>query len=452
MMSSHSVSGKSPFLEILSWLLFVCGIGFFLFSLVVYGVGEPYSGMGFIHPMRMQPPFADLAMLTATAECGVDLDAYYKGLVPGCDPAGRTYPFDYPPMSIWLGRWLHVRASQTPLIGVTTAMAMMVVILGLLRAEMATPWKWRLLASGVLMSFPVLQCVERANIDVMIFLMMILLAFLVSRPMRTLPAALPRDLLAGLLTFLAVSLKVFPVFGIAGLMLFRDNQRALANRIQWSSFLTKAIVLFAAAFGFVFLIHYFQTVGNLIKEGGLGSFGLMAFGYVNSDLVKSFGLVAARHVIRLLFLIKPAAILFGFFMASRSGLATPPAKSAESISCHHKSFLDVNLWIMSCTWMGAYIFTINYDYRFIFILPFLAYLATFSALWPRLLICMTLLIFVFPWFRLNYTSIGMALVRVLEPVTEFLLIPALAGSLLFFLVARILRAFLPTRPVTAEAS
>jgi hypothetical protein len=65
---------------------------------------------------------------------------------------------------------------------------------------------------------------------------------------------------------------------------------------------------------------------------------------------------------------------------------------------------------------------------------------------------MTLLIFVFPWFRLNYTSIGMALVRVLEPVTEFLLIPALAGSLLFFLVARILRAFLPTRPVTAEAS
>ena len=80
----------------------------------------------------MQPHFADLRYLAANAECGVDLNDYSAGRVVGCDLSGRIYPFDYPPMSIWLGRFLHVQASHVPLIAISTGAALILcIVLGL---------------------------------------------------------------------------------------------------------------------------------------------------------------------------------------------------------------------------------------------------------------------------------------------------------------------------------
>lgn len=456
MTSQKPVSDGSSFVQFISWILLLAGLLFFLFSLIVYGLGEPYSSLGFVHPMRMRPPFADLRMLTANAECGVNLDAYYKGLVVGCDPAGRTYRFDYPPMSIWLGRWLHVRGSHTPWIGVTTSLAMVASILGLVRAQLLPPWKWRLLAAALLMAFPVLQCVERGNIDTMIFLMMLLLAYLLSRPKRDMLAALPSSLLAGWLTFLSVSLKIFPLFGIAGLALCNHQGEHFGKRIQWGSWLTKGVVLFSAAAGVIPLISYFRTVGNLIKEGGLGSFGLMAFGYMNPILIDAFGGDLARLLIRLLYVSKAAALLLGIVMAYRTGLAQAPTIGGRTGGDRLSSFYQLNLVIMSSIWMGSYIFTINYDYRFIFLIPFVVYLAALvssasgrriQAGWIVVVIIAFLLVCFLPWLRLNYTALGMASVRLLEPVTEFVLIPIIAGTLFCFLASKVL-FFLPSlRPV-----
>ena len=67
-------------------------------------------------------------LLAANVECGVELDAYYAGRVVGCDPAGRTYPFDYPPMSIWLGRFLHVQGSHVPVIAMSSGLVLILCI------------------------------------------------------------------------------------------------------------------------------------------------------------------------------------------------------------------------------------------------------------------------------------------------------------------------------------
>jgi hypothetical protein len=97
----------------------------------------------------------------------------------------------------------------------------------------------------------------------------------------------------------------------------------------------------------------------------------------------------------------------------------------------------------SSVWMGCYIFTINYDYRFLYLIPFVAYLAALAAaprrtrlqaIWPAVLVVMVLFVLLFPWLQLGYTEIGMKTVKILEPVTEFLLIPVFAGSLFYFLL------------------
>lgn len=434
-----------PWLEGLSWLLLAASCCFLLFSLIVYGLGEPFASLGFVHPLRMQPPFADLRYLTANSECGVNLEAYYKGLVVGCDPAGRTYRFDYPPMSIWLGRFFHVRGSQTPLIAITTAIALVVSILGLLRDQLVRAWQWRLLGSAILMSFPLLQAFERGNIDVMLILMLLLIAFFLSRPMKSAMAALPANLMASLLTFLSVSLKIYPLFAIAGLVVCRrDRQRSVSGKIQWNSPATKAMILAASAAGIIPLLGYFRIVGNLIKEGGMGSHGLLAFGYMNVPLVDSFGVETARLLIRVLFIIKPLALVAGSLMAYQADLACLRT-TVDGLQRRLSGFQWVTMIMASSIWMGCYISTINYDYRFLYLVPFLAYLSALAASplrsrwqagWASALIVMMLFLFLFPWLQLGYTDLGMKSIKFLEPLTEFLIIPLLAGSLFCFLLAQ----------------
>lgn len=441
---SQQATNRFQALNYLAWLLLGAGCLFLLFSLFVYGLGEPFARLGFSHPMRMSPPFADLRYLIANSECGVNLEDYYKGLVVGCDPAGRTYRFDYPPMSIWIGRFLHVRGVHTPLIAISTALAFIASLLGFLRLQLASSWRWCLLGAGLLMSFPLQQALERGNLDVIFFLATLLLCFLLSRPLRAMPAAFPVNLLSASLCFFLVSLKIYPLFGVIGLVARQQPRQKSSQRIQWQSPATKMLVLAASAAGILPLISYLKTVGNLIKEGGLGSHGLMAFGYMNQILIDWIGLEPARFAIRLLFVVKFVAIAVGFYLAFRSRLFDAPRTVAGPHGQAGGEFVALTMDVMGATWLGCYISTINYDYRFVFIIPFLGYLAGLVAdparaglqrHWPACLVIMMMFVLLFPWLRLGYTGIGVLLVRILEPATEFLLIPMFAGSLLCCLLA-----------------
>jgi hypothetical protein len=203
------------------------------------------------------------------------------------------------------------------------------------------------------------------------------------------------------------------------------------------------MVLAAAAAGIFPLLGYFRSVGNLIKEGGLGSHGLLAFGYMNIALVDFFGIDTARLLIRVLFVSKAVALLAGFWLAYKANLSWVWSRP-NSLGHRLSGFQWITLLAASSVWLGCYIFTINYDYRFLYLFPFIAYLAALAAapgrtglqtLWPSALILMMLIILFFPWLQIGYTELGMKSVKILEPLTEFVLIPLFAGSLFYFLLA-----------------
>jgi len=425
----------------MSWLLLMASCGYLVFSFFAYGLGAPWSDQGFIHPLRMQPPFADLRYLVANAECGVDLNDYYAGRVVGCDPSGRTYRFDYPPMSIWLGRLLHVQGSQTGLIAISMNIALVVGILLILKSLLGWSWRWRLLSSAVLMGYPLQQAAERGNLDALLFLFTLLLACLLSRDFRFRPAW---QGLAGLLSFLLISLKLYPVFGIAGLFAVDHPAPSQQRHDLWSRLGTKLAVVLGSSAGIVATVQFLKSMGSTAKEGGLKSHGLLAMGYLNNDLIGTFGLDSARILIKALVLVKITSLLLGFYLARKTRLQRTMAASIIGFKSEAaRSFHQYLFVLMSATWLGCYVTTINIDYRLLFVVPCLGLLCCVASApastdgqraLAKILIISMVFVFWLPILQWGYVDVVMKSIAVLEPFTEFILVPLFAGSLFLLLL------------------
>ena len=174
----------------------------------------------------------------------------------------------------------------------------------------------------------------------------------------------------------------------------------------------------------------------------MNSHGLLALGYMNLPLIDAFGIDTARLLIRVLLLAKIVSIFTGVVMAYKSNLSSPILGS--KLPARIPAFHWISIVVMSSIWLGCYLLTINHDYRFIYLIPFIVYLASLAsspslvglqADWPKVLIVSILFTFLFPWWQLGYTEFGMNLIRFLEPITEFILIPLFAGSLFYFLMS-----------------
>ena len=432
-----------PWLEWLTWLLLAASCCYLVISLLAYGMGEPLSGHAFIHPMRMQPPFADLRYLAANAECGVDLNDYYAGRVVGCDPSGRTYPFDYPPMSIWLGRFLHVQGSHVPLIAISSGLVLILCIVLGLKSCLGASWQWRLLSSGVLMGYPLQQVLERGHLDVFLLLFFLLLAYLLSLRFKSSLVGLMNAGVAALISFLLVSLKLYPIFGLAALLVQRSLGRSSGFAATRIFFLDKFAVLFGSVLGLVATFPFLKGMNTVAKEGGLRSHGLLAFGYINNTLVDAFGLDSARILIKVLLLIKLASLLLGLYLAWKSRLHEALMRCWQSCA-PQASIFSQNLFVMmSAVWLGCYVTTVNIDYRFLFLVPWLGLLARVASVsssslqqkrWSAGLIVSLLVVFWVPLLQWGYSDFGLRLVALAEPLTEFVLIPLCAASLACLLI------------------
>jgi len=413
-------------------------------------MGEPLSGHAFIHPMRMQPPFADLRYVAANAECGVDLNDYYAGRVVGCDPSGRTYPFDYPPMSIWLGRFLHVQGSHVPLIAISTGVALILCIVLGLKACLGTSWQWRLLSSGVLMGYPLQQVLERGNLDVFLLLFFLLLAYLLSLRFKSRLVGLMNAGIAALISFMLVSLKLYPIFGLAAFLVQRSLGRPSGLATSRIFSVDKLAVLFGSVLGLMATFPFLRGMNTVAKAGGLRSHGLLAFGYMNNTLIDTFGLDSARVLIKALLLIKLASLLLGLYLAWKARLHEALMRCLHSWTPQANAFGQILFVMMSAIWLGCYVTTINIDYRFLFLVPWLGLLARMASMsssslqQQRLaagLIVSLLVVFWVPLLQWGYTDFGMKLISFAEPLTEFVLVPLCAASLAYLLVQHTLRTF-----------
>ena len=171
-----------------------------IFTLGWFTTGESDRAWRLLGVPSLFPTFADLRTITHAIDCmRKGLDPYTTGV---CDPWGRLY--NYPSI------WLHLGAIG---ISSTSTNAIGLIFIGLLCASLLLIYDTGTATSGALafaaaVSPPILLLLERGNIDVLMFVSLVISAYLMAK--RTgLGATLAQS---GLIAFLAI-LKIYPIAG-----------------------------------------------------------------------------------------------------------------------------------------------------------------------------------------------------------------------------------------------
>ncbi len=414
-------------------------------SLIGYAIDANHAKESFLmlRDMRMQPAFADLKWITVIGECGTKLQTIYQSAAASCatygyGTHGGGYPDSgYPPMATWLSRWLQFPARQSAALAVFGGVAFVIVLLGVSKGLLRSAWAWPLWLSIILVSIPVQLVLERGNLDILIFLALAATAACISMVNRV--SWLP----SGLLTLLAVSLKLYPVVGFAGWLAFGPVTESRGWRVSRP---VKVSVLTGCAVGLALSVPWMFGSVELHGEGGMNSYGLKAIGYINVFLVEQIGVGSARWVIRGLIIMKLLALAIGALLAARLRLHSALQHHFQAIrDGFFNRFSQVFFLITSWTWLGCYIFTISYDYKHIFMLPSLflllgmverrADLAPHQYAVTWMLIAASMIFILFPLLHYNGLSDYVIISRFCELAIEILLVPFYAGALTMLLTS-----------------
>ncbi len=420
----------------LGYLLAGSSFLYVFFSLVVYAVPslQEWRGLAFA-PIRqiamVTPPFADLSMLTHSARCFGDLSDLYDGRV-NCDPYGRL--FTYPPVALWMFSVLGLSSASLGWLGVALGTAVALLTGAFFFTLIPSAAVAGILVSLTYLSLPFQLALERANNDLIVFLLLALLALALSgqRP-RTATAA-------ALLAFLAVATKVLPLFGIIATQLLHPGGGSRAQprvrNLRWA--------LLAGVAGLSLVLPW---LGPILRNspdppGALLSHGLMAH-QVCFEWMVAFKLSRVHSRILALACLgtKLLFILLGFFGAWQQEMRHPlRAFLASHTSRLNSGLIAVTISLFSGTWVGTYLFTKSYDYKFIFLVPVLgltgALLSRGATVtgqrgWMTLILVPVLFSWIVPYLALSFNQpMGLSL----ELVNDFVLIPLLAGALLAALI------------------
>jgi len=216
--------------------------------------------------------------------------------------------------------------------------------------------------SVILIGFPVQLLLERANLDVLIYLLMVASSFLIS-----FGGGFAAFLLLFFLAFMAVGLKAFPVFGFMGWLL----SALLGPKEYRVNHMAKVAVGLGCALAIATLIPWaFSTGKDIGFSGSLASYGFKALGYINNYLVDMFGYDHARLLIKGLILIKLLSVVAGVTLATRASLAEKVPEFFGSIRDPFFQKFSIALFVlMTWIWFGVYLLTISFDYKHVFMLP-----------------------------------------------------------------------------------
>jgi len=415
----------------------ITGLLYTIASLLLYAV-PAWKASAFLLLRDMRTPsFADLRWVTATSECGVDLDSLYADKVGGCDAFGRM-GIGYPPMSIWLFRLVDFKAAWTGIFGLATGLLFMATSAWILLKTGGSKTITLLTATLLIWGYPMQLALERMNIDVLVFLLVFLHCCLLSLPSS------PWLQIASLpLTAINVGLKIYPLFGYLSLLLLTRPVAALGKRVISLSRSDGCLIAIGCIIGLItaapILIGNDSVPAGSVSagEGSLGSHGLKAFGFINENLVSLAGLERARLIIKALFALKLISLATGYILTLKLGLAKAVSSfMATAIHPKRQKQLTYTTIAMTGMWLGCYLTTISFDYRTIFLIPLISLLTQTAALteglWNRAWAWLVCLAGLLPGIT---TTLHMAIpiyeraARVYhEIIAEFLLFPLLASA------------------------
>lgn len=338
---------------------FLLALAYDIFSLLVYALIPQLQRLAFsVGGFRMLPPFADLRWVTFLSGCGINL----KDLAEGKHLVG-CYPYDrgglgYPPLSIEFARFLHIQDSHTGVLGLTLGLASIAVLISFLR-RLHRPGCTRDLFGGlILLSFPVQLALERSNIDLVVFILLISLAAALSSLKRW---AIP---FAAGISWLAVGIKLYPIVGITLWLGLNIRQRPRLVLI-------KAASLLGAALGLATALPWFLSYGKGAAQPAAGpiSHGFMVPLHLEriiniSPLLGKIAQIAPQPIIGLIIFI------LTLFWCKRVHLSAHweeiILQCAEGYSGR---FLRTMPSLLGSVWLGCFFLSSSYDYRLILALP-----------------------------------------------------------------------------------
>jgi hypothetical protein len=399
---------------------------------------------------RMLPTFADLRWITVTAECGAKLQDIYLKLIEPCDVFGRLGK--YPPMSIWIARAIGINNNWTEILGLLTGLSFILVFYCSLKHIFRRRWLGAIVISILLVSFPVQFSLERSNLDLIIYMLMAMASTLISMEQKNLAW-----LSSGLLTLVTVSLKIYPIFGFLGWILFYP--KSIISRDKSFNAKLYLSIAIGSVLGLCLSVPWIRGSGTPIGSGGLFSHGLMAFGYINNDMLERFGSNLGRWAIRIAIAIKLSTLALSYVFAARQMPFSILERHMNRLSPNPDNNFHLTYFIVSAsTWLGSYVITISYDYRLLFMLPSLAYLTSIYSdhsltlqkgqlIYLASMITSGVITILFPLLALRLQDPGW--IMSVEMSTEFIFLPFYAGALAGLLINSSILTFL-NKPLLAS--
>jgi hypothetical protein len=336
------LSLRIPVLAAVATVLIVLGVG-------TYARGTVGDAWKLFRIPAFTPLFADTRGITHSIDClRVGQDPYKVG---SFDPWHRL--FNYPP--IWLQlRHLGITSRSSNLIGTMMGIITAAACLLLFRAK---TWPSALIIFFAVISRDTLFAVERGNIDQVIFSLLIFGFFWIDRQEAKLRL---RSFFSGLLIGLLTILKIYPVVTA---VIFIHHKKGLMKMILTATLSIAALVLTSG--------HRLQAVFANTPRDIFGSFGSYPFFLTISQyalhawtpfLISHWG-AAPMGAILLASLSLVAALLF----SDRLDQFLPQLDFD-----HARGRLAIAGLAIFCF---AFIFGASYDYRIIFLLPVVAWLA-----------------------------------------------------------------------------
>jgi len=353
-----------------SRILLLATLGYLFSSLLGYARGSDAAERAFslIRLIRAAPPFSDLVWVIVVAKCGTKTARLPDSGSAVCNQYGYAQPgggyedTGYPTLANTLTHIFDTPVGYSGAIGLMAGILFVIAIMLSSRQLFRSHWAWPVSMSVVLIGFPVQLLLERANMDAIIYLLMVASSVVIS-----IGGGFAAFLLLSFLVFMAVALKAFPVFGFMGWLL----SALLGPKEHRVSTMAKAAVGLGCALAIVTLIPWATSTAQSIGfSGSLGSYGFKALGYINTYLVGMFGFDRARLLIKGLILIKLLSVVAGATLAIRASLAEKVSGFFGSIRDPFFQKFSIALFLlMTWTWLGVYLITISYDYKHVFMLP-----------------------------------------------------------------------------------
>ncbi len=316
------------------------------FALLVAVGGHSEWGRLGVGPLRYR--FGDLRNLTSAWEC-VREHIHVQTTNP-CDPDNR--PADYPGILL-----LPAHLGLGP--GDTIALGWSLFAVYLTAAVAVIPARARISAAAlyalVLCSPAAMLGVERGNIDLTLFSLIVLSVLVAQRGRRGRALSAALVLLAGVM-------KLFPVLA-AGFLGRGGSRRALA---------TVAAVLVAFAAYAVVIHHQLQQINALLPQSNKYSYGLRRVSeWVSAGLEGHSARSGSLPSWDVLLALAIAAAAWFSARRARATIRSDGATAAER---------DLDLfWAGACVYVGSYILARNYDYRLVFLLPTVPQLARWAS-------------------------------------------------------------------------